>query len=339
MSDRKTIQDVARLAGVSEATVSRVLNNSAGVSVVKRERVLAAARTLRFRPNAQARLLAGGRPNAVLLVHPMIDTPLTWYFHLLEAGALRGCARHGFQLQPHFVFPDSTAREARVMKPILAGECIGVILAAPFSDDPKLIAAIRARQMPVALVASGGAARGLAPGIGMDDERAGYEMATYLMQQGHRRFGFSLGLPDHLSAQERFAGARRAMAEQGLGGDHVVEAQGALNFDGGYRAFQRISASAFRPTALICANDESAAGAIHAAHEQSLSLPADLSIAAFDDAPFAPLLSPPLTTMSQGIDIMAARAVDILADAIKGINRPYEMTRPRLVIRQSTAAV
>ncbi|MGN6209995.1 LacI family DNA-binding transcriptional regulator [Asticcacaulis sp.] len=338
MSDRKTIQDVARMAGVSEATVSRVLNNSAGVSAAKRDRVLAAAKTLRFRPNAQARLLAGGRPNTVLLVHPMVESPLTWYFHLLETGILRGCARHGFQLQPHFVLPDSPRRDIRILKPITDKACVGVILAAPFSDDADLIAAVQARHMPFVLVASGGATRGLAPGIGMDDERAGYELAMHLLQQGHRRFGFSLGLPDHLSAQERFAGARRAMAEQGLGG-HIVEAPGGLNFDGGYHAFRRIRESGFRPTALICANDESAAGAIHAAHEQSLRLPADLSIAAFDDAPFAPLLSPPLTTMSQGIDVMAARAVDILADAIKGVNRPYEMTRPRLVIRQSTAPV
>lgn len=339
MTERKTIQDVARLAGVSEATVSRVLNNSAGVSAAKRERVLTAAKALRFRPNPQARLLAGGRSNTILLVHPMIDTPLTWYYHLLEAGVLRGCSRHGFQLQSHFVFPDSTAREAKVMKPILADECVGVILAAPFSDDPKLIAAIQARQMPVVLVASGAATRNLAPGIGMDDERAGYEMAVHLLRQGHRRFGFSLGLPDHLSAQERFAGARRALAEQGHAGENIIEAQGALNFSGGYAAFGQIYETGFRPTVLICANDESAAGAIHAAHERGLRLPADLSVAAFDDAPFAQLLSPPLTTMSQGIDAMAARAVDILADAIKGVSRPYEMTRPRLVIRQSTVPV
>ncbi len=327
------------MAGVSEATVSRVLNNSAGVSAAKHERVLAAAKALRFRPNPQARLLAGGRSNTIMLVHPMVDSPLTWYFHLLEAGILRGCSRHGFHLQSHFVFPDSATREARVLKPILAGDCVGVILAAPFSDDLKLIAAIQARQMPVAQVASGAATRHLAPGIGMDDERAGYEMATYLLKLGHRRFGFSLGLPDHLSAQERFTGARRALVENGLGSDSLVEVQGALNFDGGYAAFRQVHESGFYPTALICANDESAAGAIHAAHEQGLNLPADLSIAAFDDAPFAQLLSPPLTTMSQGIDAMAARAVDILADAIKGVNRPYEMTRPRLVIRQSTVAV
>ena len=334
-----TIQDVARLAGVSEATVSRVFNKRTGVSADKRERVLAAARTLRFRPNTQARLLAGGRGNTLLLIHPMIDSPLTWYFRLLEAGLLRGCADHGFTLKTQFIFPDAQHHETRVLQTVDDQTCIGVILAAPFSDDPGLIAAVQARHMPCVLVAAGAATRGLAAGIGMDDERAGFELATYLLGLGHRRFGFSLGLKDHLSAQERFDGARRALSAAGIDETGIVSARGALNFQGGYDAFQDIYRLEAPPTALICANDESAAGAIHAAHERGLTLPADLSIAGFDDAPFAQLLSPPLTTMSQGIEAMAARAVAILADAIKGQVLNYEMTRPRLVVRQSAVAV
>jgi LacI family transcriptional regulator len=91
------------------------------------------------------------------------------------------------------------------------------------------------------------------------------------------------------------------------------------------------------PTAVICANDESAAGAIHAAHELGLSLPRDMTIVGFDDAPFARLLSPPLTTISQAIDTMASRAVDLLVDVIKTVERPYETVKPRLVIRSSAA--
>ena len=322
------------MAGVSEATVSRVLNNSAGVSADKRDRVLTAAKTLRFRPNSQARLLAGGKTDTILLVHPMIDTPLTWYFHQLEAGAARGCAAHGFSLKTHFVFPDTAAHVAKVLKPVESGEYAGVILAAPFSDDANLIAALRARHFPFVLVAAGAATRALASGIGMDDERAGYELTDYLLTLGHRRFGFSLGLKDHLSAEERFDGARRAIQAHG-GETDIVTARGALNFQGGHDAFHEMARAGALPTALICANDESAAGAIHAAHEAGLSLPGDVSIVGFDDAPFAALLSPPLTTISQGIEAMGARAIDRLADTIEGRDRAYEMTRPRLVIRQS----
>ncbi len=336
MANKITIADVAAMAAVSEATVSRVLNGTAGVAADKRDRVLAAAKTLRFRPNAQARLLAGRRPNTLLLIHPMIDSPLTWYFQLLESGALRGCGRHGFDLKTHLVFPDSARRDANLLKPIDDETCSGVILAAPFSDDPKIIRAIAARNMPLVLVASGAPTRGLAAGIGMDDDRAGYELARHLLSLGHRRFAFSLALPDHLSAQERFDGARRALAEQGVSEGDVLAVEGGLNFAGGHAAFGHINNTGFRPTALICANDESAAGALHAAHQAGLRLPDDLSIAGFDDAPFARLLSPPLTTISQDIDAMAARAIDILADVIKGIAHPYQMTRPRLVVRQST---
>ena len=331
----KTIRDVAVLAGVSGATVSRVLNNRPGVSAKKRDLVLAAAKTLRFHPNPQARMLAGGMTQTILLIHPMIDSPLTWYFRLLEAGALRGCSRHGFQLQTHFVFPDSPRRDSNLLKPIDDAECVGVVLAAPFSDDPNLIKAIQSRGMPLVMIASGAATRSLAPGIGMDDEAAGYEMARYLLNLGHRRFGFSLGLKDHLSAQERFDGALRALAEQGIGADDVVFAQGALDFQGGYDAFQHISSAPVLPTAVICANDESASGALHAAHEKGLKLPEIMSIVGFDDAPFAQLLSPPLTTMSQDIEPMGMHAITILADILKRRERPYETTRPRLIVRQS----
>jgi len=337
MSIRKTIYDVAVLAGVSEATVSRVLNNNPRVSAENRERVLDAAKVLRFRPNAQARLLAGGRPHTVLLVQPTSGKPPTWYHQLLESGTLRACSRHGLRLQNHFVFPDSVRRDAAILQPVENEECDGVILAAPFSDDPLIIRALQLRHMPLILLASGHATRGLAAGVGMDDEAAGYEMASYLLSLGHRRFAFILGLKDHLSAAERFDGARRALSEAGLEPSDMPGLEGGLNFDYGFDAFHRIMASGVRPTAVICANDESAAGAIHAAHQHGLSLPTDMTIVGFDDAPFARLLSPPLTTISQAIDTMAERAVDLLVDVIKTVERPYETIKPRLVIRSSAA--
>lgn len=337
MNVRKTISDVAVLAGVSEATVSRVLNNNPRVSVENRERVLTAAKTLRFRPNAQARLLAGGRPHTVMLVHPTSGKPTAWYFQLLESGALRACGRHGLRLQNHFVFPDSIRRDSAILQPVDSGECDGVILAAPFSDDPLIIRALQLRHIPLILLASGHATRGLAAGVGMDDEAAGFEMANYLLKLGHRHIAFVLGLRDHLSAAERFDGARRALSEAGLNPSGMTAAEGGLNFDSGFDAFHRIMASGARPTAVICANDESAAGAIHAAHQLGLSLPADMTIVGFDDAPFARLLSPPLTTISQAIDTMAERAVDLLVDVIKTVDRPYETVKPRLVIRSSAA--
>lgn len=334
MSSGRTIQDVARLAGVSQATVSRVLNGNARVSAENRERVLGAVKALRFRPNTQARLLAGKRTNTILLIHPIVG-PLTWYFHVLEAGLLKGCSRNSFQLENLLVFPDSPRRLAKILQPIDCGECAGVVLAAPFSDDPEIIAAVRARNIPFVIVAAGMQTRDLAAGVGMDDELAGHILARYLLDLGHRRFGFVLGLKDHLSAEERFTGARKAIAEAGLGHDAVIEARGGLDFPSGFEALQSILSSGFRATAVICANDESAAGAIHAAHSHGLSMPKDLSIVGFDDAPFAKLLSPPLTTIAQSIDTMGTRAITILAEVIRGMERPYEMVKPRLVIRGS----
>ncbi len=338
MSGRKTIDDVALLAGVSNATVSRVLNNNTPVSAAKRERVLSAVKTLRFRPNTQARLLAGRRPNTVLLVHPVAHHDLTWYFHMLEGGALRGCTQLGFSLQTHMVRADSARRLSKILEPINRRECDGVLLSAPFSDDPDIIRALQAREVPLVLLASGVETRAMAAGVGMDDEAAGVELMTYLLRLGHKRFAFSLGLSEHKSALSRFVGARWALEKAGLASDCVVEVQGGLDFPGGFEACQRVIATGFRPTAMVCANDESAAGAIHAARGRKLSLPDDLTIVGFDDAPFAQLLSPPLTTVAQPIDVMAARAVDILAEIMRGGVPDYETVKPRLVVRESASA-
>ena len=230
MAGRKTIDDVALLAGVSNATVSRVLNNNTRVAEAKRERVLSAVKTLRFRPNAQARLLAGRRPNTVLLVHPVAHHDLTSYFNLLEAGALRGCARLGFSLLTHMVRADSTRRVSKILEPINRGDCDGVLLAAPFSDDLAIIETLQSRGMPLVLLTSGVETRGLAAGVGMDDEAAGFELMTYLIHLGHRRFAFCLGLSEHKSALDRFVGARRALAHAGMDGGCVVEVESGLDF-------------------------------------------------------------------------------------------------------------
>lgn len=335
-----TIYDVALLAGVSRATVSRVLNGGTLVAEATRRRVQDAAASLRFKPNTQARLLAGGRSHTVVLVYPATDQhAATWYNLLLESGALRGCNRHGLQLETHLVYPDPPHSHERVLRPIDLHTCDGVILAPPFSDDPELIAMIQARHVPVVCVAAGPATRSLAAGIGMDEQAAGFELGQYLLSLGHRRFAFLLGPKAHFAASERFDGFCRAVAMAGVEANHILTLRGRFDFQSGREGFDAIQAGGFIPTAVICANDEMAAGALHGAHEAGLAIPRDMSIVGFDDAPFAALVSPPLTTIAQPIFAMAQKAADILVSGIKGEPIGYELTRPRLVIRNSAAKV
>ena len=335
-----TISDVALLAGVSRATVSRVLNASPLVADETRRIVQDAANLLRFKPNAQARLLAGGRSHTVILVYPSTDHhALTWYNLMLESGALRGCSRHGLQLEMNLVYPDPPHSHERVLRPIDTLNCDGMILAPPFSDDPDLIALIQARQTPLVCIAAGPGTRALSPGIGMDDDAAGFELARYLLSLGHRRFAFISGPRANPAANERFDGFCRAAAAAGVAASDIMTLRGQFDFTSGLECFHTVRASDFRPTVLVCANDEMAAGALHGAHEAGIAIPRDLSIAGFDDAPFASLLSPPLTTIAQPVHGMAQKAADIIVAGIKGDQLPYELTRPRLVIRSSVAPV
>ncbi len=333
-----TIYDVAELAGVGRTTVSRVLNGGP-VKAATRERVLGAVSQLRFKVNAQARLLAGGRSHTLMLVYPASDDqgPLTWYNLLIESGAQRGCAEAGLQLTMVRVFPDSAQRLERVLTPLAEMACDGVILAPPFSDDPELIAQIRARHIPVACIAAGPQTRDLTAGIGMDDEAAGFDLTNYLLRLGHRRFAFIHGLRGHISAGQRFEGFCRALRDAGIAMSEVVTFRGNLNFTTGVEHMQSVIDSGHNPSAVVCANDEMAAGALYRAHQAGLSVPKDVTIVGFDDSPFAPMVCPPLTTMLQPIYAMAQKAAEIILHEIEGRPQAYQLMPHRLVIRESAA--
>ncbi len=335
-----TIYDVAELAGVGRTTVSRVLNGERKVKAATRDRVLNAVTQLRYKVNPQARLLAGGRAHTLMLVYPACDDhgPFSWYNLLIESGAQRGCAEAGLQLTINRVFPDSLHRLDRVLKPLQDMACDGVILSPPFSDDPELIAALKARHMPVACLAAGPETRELAAGIGMDDEGAGFDLTNYLLKLGHRRFAFILGLKEHISAGERFEGFCRALRAAGLSPADVPTFRGTLNYSSGVEQMQSIIDSGFRPTAVVCANDEMAVGALYRAHQVGLAVPRDMTVVGFDDAPFASMVWPPLTTIVQPIYTMAQKAAEVILHQIEGRPQRYELTPHRLVVRDSAAA-
>lgn len=333
-----TIDAVAALAKVSRATVSRVLNRSAYVSADVARRVYDAVEETNYTPNAQARRLAGGRKKAVVLVYPAVPFPHTWHFHQTETGVIRGCGIYGFHHQTLLVHPQSTEDYDRLLSPEFIAECEGLILTPPFADDLRLLQKLEARGVPVVLIAAGSATRTLRSGVGLDDEAAGYVMADHLIGRGHSRFGFIEGLTDHLSAYERLSGVRRRLAEAGIPHDNLRVVPGALTFETGIAGFSQIHQSGFAPTAVICANDEMAAGALRSAYSLGIRVPDDVSIVGFDDAPFARLLSPPLTTVSQNVVELATRAVALILELVKSNRSIKELTPPHIVVRETTAA-
>lgn len=319
MTARKpTIDDVARLSGLARATVSRVLNDGPNVSERSRTRVLEAVATLGYQVNLQARYLAGGRNRSVLLILAS-DTesePNSYYQSALEIGALRVCMQTGMELVTHTLQQTRDDVTARLVELVEDSRCSGVILTPPFSDRVDLIAGLKQTGTVIVRISPAADEPGGIPGVGMDDEAAGHALAGYLIALGHRRFGFIQGLAEHLSAEQRYRGALRALGEAGLDEGAMRAERGNFTFKAGVDLLPGLVERADPPTAIICANDDTAVGALFAAHRAGIDVPGDLSLASFDDTPVSALVWPPLTTVHQPIQRMSARAVQIIAEAL-----------------------
>ena len=347
MTPRKpTIDDVAALAGVARVTVSRVLNGGPNVSDKVRQSVMAAVDKLQFKVNLQARSLAGGKSRVLCLIHPsdLDSEPNSFYHAAIELGALRACSKTGFQLTTQAVNQHSLRAAESIMELIRSLRYDGLILTPPFSDDVDLLEKIRAMRFPVVAMSAGGPAQTIVPSVSIDDEAAGFELTQHLLSLGHRRFGFIKGLEGHVSAEDRFHGFARALESAGLDPASTQVERGNFTFRAGIDLAARILKGPDQPTALICANDDMAVGALFTAHKIGLSLPQDLSIVGFDDTPVSEIIWPPLTTVHQPLKMMGARAAEILFElvgsdpVVAAGNRLLNLVPHRLVIRESSFA-
>lgn len=341
---KPTIDDVAALSGVGRTTVSRVLNSGPNVRPEVRARVLEAVEKLQYKVNAQARFLAGGRSRLLALIHSSdLDTePNSYYYSGLELGALRACAPAGFQLLMHGVNQHSLDRTHKIVAFVTSRRCDGIILTPPFSDDAELYEELRRKAIPHVVISPGDALRGKVAGVGMDDEVAGYEMTRYLLGLGHRRFAFLRGLESHASAENRYAGYCRALNEARLPAADMPATRGNFTFRSGAEQTAALLKAPARPTALLCANDDMATGALYTAHRLGLSLPGDLSVTGFDDTPVSEVVWPPLTTIHQPIRQIGSRAVERLIGLLNGrevASGGFEVVPHRLIVRESAAPV
>lgn len=317
---RPTIDDVARHSGVGRTTVSRVLNGGPNVRDEVRARVLKSMEALDYRVNPQARSLAGGgsRMLAMILASDLEAEPNSFYASALELGALRECLALGYQLLTRHVPQQSPDRRRQVLELMTTQRCRGLILTPPFADDAELIEQIRQSGCEVVTISPGGPGRAVADGVGIDDEAGGYDIARHLLDLGHRRFAFINGIEGHLSAEHRFDGLRRALAERGLDPAGVQVVRGDFTFRSGSVLTAQLLDQPHPPTALICANDDMAAGALSVAHGRGLDVPGELSITGFDDTPVSEIVWPPLTTVHQPLKAMGREAVLVLADRLTG---------------------
>lgn len=336
---KSTIDDVADAAGVARVTVSRVLNNEQNVRPETRAKVLRAVEELGYSVNRQARALASGAGRTILLIHSYDAErePNSYYHSGLELGALRACAALGFDLVTRTIDPGSDQR-LRLLSLIIERERpAGIVLPPPLSDDLELLSVMRQTEVRVVAVSAGKAARSVISSAGIDERAGGQAIGEYLISLGHRRLGFIKGPPEHLAAALRFDGFADALQRGGVI-EHPWTTVGDFTFKSGVEAAEQMLRDNGGVTALACANDDMAAGAMLALHRAGLDIPTDISVTGFDDTPMSEVIWPPLTTLHQPIKDIAERAVRMMIESAVNAGARYEALQHKLVIRQSTAA-
>jgi LacI family transcriptional regulator len=337
-----TIKDVARRAGVSPMTVSRVVNGSEYVSDATRQAVLRAVRDLGYSPNLAARNLASERGERLGLLY---GNPSSAYLSEFLVGALDAASRHGVQLVLEKCEPTPMACR-RAVRRLLAGAVVGVLLPPPLCESAAVRAELSSAGLPVVTVAAGRPPADTMC-VRIDDYSAALEMTRYLIGLGHERLAFIKGHPNQSASEERWHGFTAALEEAARSrrGERppLQMEQGFFSFRSGLDAARKLLAADPAPTAIFASNDDMAAAVIAEAHRRGLEVPRDLTVVGFDDTLIASTIWPELTTIQQPIARMAAQAIEMLVAAVRGSRsagpQPLHRLMPHAFIsRQSAAA-
>jgi len=303
-----TIHDVAREAGVSPMTVSRVVNGERYVREETRKAVLAAVRTLNYAPNQAARSLAGAEGMKIGLLY---GNPSAAYLGEFLLGALDESGRKSAQLILEKCVSEDPKTERAVVRKLVRSGADGVILPPPLCEHANVHALLREHGVP-AVAVSPGLPLDHCTSVRIDDFKAAYEMTAHLLSMGHVNIAFIKGHPSLTASAERLRGFEAAMRDGGRKVQKAFVVQGYFDYRSGLEAAEKLLARANPPTAIFASNDDMAAGAVSAAHRRGLDVPNDVSVAGFDDTPILAAVWPAVTTIRQPVAQMAEIAVDLL---------------------------
>ena len=334
-AERKpTINDVARLAGVSKKTVSRVINRSPFVKETTRQRIEAIIDEIGFSPDPQARGLAFRRSFLIGLVYDNLNPQ---YIVNMQLGMLDTMRGAGYDLVLHPCNRGSPAFLAELRCFIERQKLYGVVLTPSVSEDDRVKAVLDETGCAYVLVISA-AVEEPAHVISSNDRLGGRAAARHLADLGHRRIGFISGPACFRSSHERRAGFEAELKNRGLElqADYVL--QGAYTFETGLSCGAELLKRRPRPTAILAANDEMAAGVLHAIRHAGLECPDDVSVVGFDDFQIASIVWPPLTTVRAPTRAIGRVAVDKLIGLDAALHQSHEASAPSpaLVVRDST---
>ncbi len=328
---RATIKEVAQAAGVSIATVSRILNSQSGVSEALKEQVLRAVRELHYQPNAVARALKVQKSRSIGLIIPDIENP---FFPALVRSVEDSAKAQGYSLILCNT-DGKPAEESKYIKFLFSKQVDGILFVgnSAFSEADKWLLNV---QTPIVLLDR--RIVGLPLSTVMVDNQAGAFMAVeHLIKMGRKRIAL-VGGKDTPTNSERLAGYKQALQAYGIAYAPELVTQGAFNFDGGYAGIERLLRAGCQFDAVFAANDMMAIGAVECLAKNGIAVPDDVAVVGFDDIRMAAWYKPALSTIRQPVYEMGRLAVTTLLEQIAdpAAEPKSIMLCPELVVRQSS---
>ena len=329
-----TIYDVAREAGVSMATVSRVVNNNPNVKPQTRKKVFEAIEKLGYRPNAVARGLASKKTTTVGVVIPDISNSIF-------AEVARGIEDIANMYHYNIILCNADKKkdkEIRVINTLLEKQVDGLLFMGGVVTDEH-IRAFQTSTVPIVLCGTT-VDNGEIPSVDIDHEAAAYDAVNMLIEEGHRRIGMISGtLQDPATGYARYNGYRRALENAGIPVREELVRLGNYRYESGAEAMSYFLGLAERPTAIFAATDEMAIGAIHAIQDHGLKVPDDVSVISIDNIRMASMVRPQLTTVAQPMYDIGAVSMRLLTKLMnKETVEETKVVLPHEIIQRKTVA-
>ncbi|WP_100330455.1 LacI family DNA-binding transcriptional regulator [Bacillus xiapuensis] len=326
-----TIKDVAKRANVSIATVSRVLNNQPGYSEKTKAKVLQAIEELGYRPNAVARGLVNKRTHTIGILFPVLSS---LFYSKLLSGVERFANEKDFSVIACHT-QESGSKTMRYLQLLNEKRVDGVIFTSELLKE-EYYEYMKKMNIPIVLLATESKEFPL-PYVKISDYDAAYSAVQYLIKKGHTKIGMISGHPwDLIAGTPRIEGFKQALKDHNLrvNEDHIYGT--GFRYHEGKESFRHLMKRSLDITALFCASDELAIGAMSEAAEMGIRIPKDLSIIGFDNLPLAEMCIPPLTTVAQPLEEMGETAAKLIFNMLEGQGEVQSKIMPHRIIERGT---
>ncbi|WP_340015820.1 LacI family DNA-binding transcriptional regulator [Paenibacillus sp. FSL K6-1318] len=332
-----TIKDIAKLAGVSPSTVSRVISNHPRISTKTSLKVKQIMKELNYHPNIIAKSLVSKTTHTlgIMLPRPAEELFQNYFFGELLRGIITHATRMNYELL--LTTETSSDNELHAISRLVHGRRVdGILLLGSKRDDP-IISFLEAEKFPFVLIGRS-EAHPNAPMVDNDNVQTAYDATHHLIAQGHTRIGFVSGPPDITLSHDRMLGYQKALAQAGLDADSDWIVEGEFLQESGFRAMSLFMSLPDRPTAIVVIDDNVAFGVLRALAELHYLVPEDISVVSFNNIALSELASPPLSSIDIGTYQLGYTAVQVLLKILSGEPQHHNpvIIPHRLIVRESS---